>query len=167
MNQPWENMPVPGASSEAEKAIGVAIQDLAAARMGRAFVPLAVVFVVGIIRLVMGADSGLWAAGGALLTGVATLAFGLRISQLAFGRPSRLWMVLARIGGLIPLSFGPYLFGWLGLRAVAAGGGWIEVATGVLFTVLGFWTMRSWMRVVELERLAETMTSAAGLDFDR
>ena len=52
--------------------------------------------------------------------------------------------------------FALYVIGWRGLRLLFAGtlGG---VLWAVFFTVVGLWTMRSWMKVVEVERLARVM----------
>jgi hypothetical protein len=67
-------------------------------------------------------------------------------------------MVLARWGSGLPLLYGLYVIGWLGLRQLAAGDGLRGFGLGIVFAVLGAWVLRSWMRVVEVERLARLMT---------
>jgi hypothetical protein len=139
--------------------VATAVQELVAARLGRGFVPLA-------ILLVVGAAQGLFASGegdlllplGAVGAGCAMLAYGLRISQRAFALPHRAWMSWAMLGSLVPPLFALYVLGWRGLRQLATGRGLGEFGIGIAFAVLGTWTMRSWMKVVEVERLARVMT---------
>ena len=139
--------------------VATAVQSLVATRLGRGFVPLALVFVAGVVLGFM--DSG----GGAVILSVgsvasagAMLAYGLRISERTFARPHRAWMSLAMWGSLIPPLFAVYVLGWQGLRALASSGGPADVGVGIGFAVLGTWAMRSWMKLVEVERLARTMT---------
>lgn len=129
-----------------------------AARLGRGFIPLAIAFVVGVIRLLVSAESGLALPLGALAAGSAMLAYGMRVSQRAFGRPHRRWMSAAMLGSLVPPLFALYVLGWLGLRGLATGEGAGAWGAGIGFAFLGSWTMRSWMKVVEVERLAQVMT---------
>jgi hypothetical protein len=103
-----------------------------------------------------GAEGWILAAGAPLAAG-ALLGYGLRTVQRAFGRPVRPWMKLAVAGGVIPIAYGLWVFGWLGLRALAAGG-LIGTVSGVVHAVLGLWTLRAWLKVVELDRLAEAMS---------
>ncbi len=81
-----------------EQAVGQAIQDLTAARLGRGFIPLSVLALAGVVQAVRGPGGlgeGLVLGFGALAASVAMLGFGLRVSQLAFGLPERAWMRLA------------------------------------------------------------------------
>lgn len=146
-------------ADDTRRVVAAAVQDLVAKRLGRGFVPLGVLFVVGVIqRLAASGGGALWLSAGALATGAAMLAYGLRISQRAFGKPHRVWMSLAALGGLVPLAFGLYVLGWLGLRRMATGEGLSAVGIGIAFAAMGTWVMRSWMKVVEVERLARVMT---------
>lgn len=145
------------------RVVGRAIQKLAAARLGRGFVPLALLFLLGLGEMLTRAGGFALAAGAPLAAG-AMLAYSLRVVQRAFGRPPRLWMVGARLAALVPPSFGVYVVGWLGLRGVAQARGVGDVLVGLVFSVLGAWVLRSWMRLLELHRLAETM--ALGLSVD-
>lgn len=140
--------------------VGRAIQDLAAARLGRGFIPLAALFLLGVGQILM-RSGGLDLAVGAPVCAGAMLAYGLRVVQHAFGRPARPWMTLALIGGIVPPTFGVWVFGWLGLRGVAVGGGVRASLGALLMVVLGAWVLRAWVQLVELQRLAGTM--AAGL----
>jgi hypothetical protein len=129
-----------------------------AARLGRGFLPLAVLFVVGFVEQ-LGGD-GLGVPGlsvGALGAAGAMLAYGLRISQRTFARPKRAWMSWATVGSLVPPLFALYVLAWRGLRQLATGG-LNGLAVGIAFAVLGTWAMRTWMKVVEVERLAQVMT---------
>lgn len=86
------------------------------------------------------------------------LAYGLRIVQRAFGRPDRPWMVMASVCSVIPPVFSVYVLGWLGLRGFTMGFALSTFASATLSTALGVWSLRSWMKVVEIERLARIMT---------
>lgn len=150
-----------GAAGEtAARVVGRAIQDLTAARLGRAFLPLAVGGAVGLGEVLVAgaAGPGGWILLlGAPVTAGAMLAYGLRGVRLAFGRPSRPWMAVAAVGGLVPLFFGTYVLGWRGLRTMARGDG-ASLLVGAGLALLGVWILRAWLRVVEVRRLAEAMT---------
>lgn len=150
----------PPPDSTPEQVVGRAIQDLTAARLGRGFIPLGILALVGVGELALAglARPGGWVLMvGAPLAGVAMLAYGLRGVQRAFGRPERPWMALAGAGSLLPLLFGLYVVGWRGLREMARGG-WAPVVGGLALTLLGGWVLRAWVRVLEVQRLAETMS---------
>ncbi len=126
-----------------------------AARLARGFVPVGILFLVGVVQFVRGTE--VWVPVGAILAGGAMLGYGLRIVQKAFARPKRLWMTLAVAGGIIPPLFSVYLIGWKGLRGLAQGGGFPGIALAILLGGLGVWVLRCWMKVVEVERLARVM----------
>lgn len=149
--------PAPTSTDTPTQVVGRAIQAMAAARLGRAFVPLALLLLLGLGEM-LARTGGFVLAVGAPLSAGALLAYGLRVVQRAFGRPHKLWMVGAGVVGFLPPVFGVYVLGWLGLRGVAQGGGVASVLGGVLFAGLGVWVLRSWMQLLELHRLAETMT---------
>ena len=154
------------------QAVASAVQNLVAMRLGRGFVPAGLLFLAGLVELgasllrvgAAGAgDTGaVVLAGGAIVSAAALLAHGQRLVQESFGRPRRPWMTLARWGTGVPLVYGVYVLGWRGLRELAMGDGMAGLALGIVFAVLGTWLLRSWMRVVEVERLARVMTF--GLD---
>ena len=146
--------------------VGKAIQDLAAARLGRAFVPLALLCLVGVGRMVTG-SGGLELALGAPLVAGAMLGHGLRVVQRAFGRPPKAWMAVAGVAGVLPLAFGVYVLGWRGLRTLGAFDGLLGVGSGLFFTVVGIWVLRSWVKLLELGRLADTMVMGDGFGGDR
>ena len=140
--------------------IGKAIEDIVAARLGRGFVPLGLLGVVAVGEILAaegGERPGWLLLGGAVASGVVMLAYGLRIVQKAFGHPRTFWAGAAMIGSPLPLVFSIYVFGVRGLRALASGGGLASIALAILFTAVGVWVLRSWMRVVEVERLARVM----------
>ena len=143
-----------------QRAVGVAIQNLTAARLGRGFVPLGVLFLWGVAGLVGGgAGPEAWTfVFGAVGAGGAGLAYGLRNVQLTFGNPRRPWMAVARVGGVIPPALGLYLFAWTGLRVVAM---WTSAGAGmggVASSLLGMWVLRNWWKLLEIESLAQHMT---------
>ncbi|NJD17948.1 MAG: hypothetical protein FIA95_01500 [Gemmatimonadetes bacterium] len=155
-----EKMPHPTPAppaGEAAQTVGRAIQKLAAARLGRGFVPLALLFLVGIAQMLRG-SGGLVLALGAPISAGAMLAYALRVVERAFGRPSRPWMPLAGAAGVVPPAFGLWVLGWLGLRALAGGGGVIATVSAVVLTALGAWVLRAWLKILELHTLAEAMS---------
>jgi hypothetical protein len=139
--------------------VGDAIQALMAARLGRGFVPLGVLFAMGLGAWLLGAPGGQALAFGAILAGAAMLSYGLRIVQRALGRPHRAWMSLAMAASVVPPAFALYVLGWRGLRALAGAGSPGSLALATLLFALGVWVLRVWMRVVEVERLAQIMTT--------
>lgn len=145
--------------------VGPAIQRLAASRLGRGFLPLAVLLLVGLSEMIGGRRPGAGAlllALGSLASAGAMLAYGLGAVQRAFGMPRKSWWPLATAGGLVPLVFGVYVLGWRGLRLIARWNGVPSVAAGAAFVALGFWTLFSWQRIAELETLASVMTLGDG-----
>lgn len=143
--------------------MGRVIQDLMAGRLGRGFVPLGVLSVVGLLELLsidFIAGDGLVLVLGAIAAGVAMLSCGLRVSQLAFGPAKRPWMSAAMLFSLIPPGFAVYVLAWRGLRLFVVGTGVSGLATAGFFTVAGAWTMYSWTKVAELERLSLAMGTA-------
>ena len=138
-------------------AVADAIQNLMAARLGRGFVPLALLFAWGLVGLLQGSNR-LWIAGGAVASAIAMLAYGLRIVQKAIGRPPKAWMRVAILGSVVPPAYGLCVLGWDGLRALSRASGAWSVLSAILHFGLGVWVLRSWMKVVEIERLAQVMT---------
>ncbi|MGB0542360.1 MAG: hypothetical protein ACPGPI_01490 [Longimicrobiales bacterium] len=147
---------IPDHPMDPREAVNSAIQNLVASRLGRGFIPLGLLFVWGSVAMFRGGE--LLVPAGAVLSGATMLCYGLRIVQQAFGRPERSWMVLASVGGVIPPIFSLYVFGWLGLRGFTLGPAASTMLSATLNTVLGVRTLRSWMRVVEIEELARIMT---------
>jgi hypothetical protein len=145
--------------------VGPAIQRLAAARLGRGFVPLAILLLTGLSEMIGGRRPGAGAlllTVGALASAGAMLAYGLGAVQRAFGLPRKSWWPLATAGGLVPLAFGLYVLGWRGLRLIARWDGVPHVAVGAAFAALGLWTLIAWQRLAELETLATAMTVGDG-----
>ena len=140
-------------------AVGSAIQNLVAQRLGRGFIPLGVVCLLGLGEVLSGRSSGWLLALGAPCSAGVMLASGMRLTQKAFGRPDRTWMKVAGALGLLPPAFGLYVLGWRGLRAAAAWDGWAAGLGGVLIAALGAWVLRAWLRLLEMRRLAEAMTA--------
>ena len=148
MNQP--------APADPHAAVNSAIQNLLASRLGRGFVPLGLLFVWGAVAAFF--DGGFLMPAGALASSAATLAYGQRIVLRALGRPNRHWMTAASMASVLPPVFGLYVLGWLGLRGFTLGFAASTMLSATLSTVLGVWTLGSWMKIVEIERLARIMT---------
>lgn len=161
--------PAPGAApgeaaSAPQEVVGRAVQDLAARRLGRGFLPLGLLCLAGLVRLVLlgPGHPGAWALVlGAPVAGLAMLLHGVAAVQRAFGRPLRGWLRLAGPASLVPPAFGLYVLGWWGLRGLTRGEG-ASMAGAVLLAVLGGWALLGWLRVLELRRLAETMSEIGG-----
>jgi hypothetical protein len=146
----------------AGEVVGRAIENLAAARLARAFIPLAGVSLAGIAQALSGlrVEEGLALALAAPLAAGASLAYALRVVQKALGRKHRPWMTLAAIASVFPPGLAVYVIGWRGLREVGTWSGPAGVAAGLGFVALGVWTLRAWLRILELQRLSKAM----GLD---
>ena len=156
MNEPWQRQDPPDTP---EQVVGRAIQELTAARLGRGFLPLALLMMAGIAQLFRDGDllGALLLALGGPVAGAVMLAYGMRVTQLAFGREERLWMSAAMLGSVVPPLFALYVLAWRGLRVFLTGSGFGGIAEALFFTLCGVWAMRSWMKVVEVERLSEVM----------
>ena len=146
----------------AGEVVGRAIENLAAARLARAFIPLAAVCLAGVAQALSGlrVEEGMALALAAPVAAGASLAYALRVVQKAMGRKHRPWMTLAAIASVVPPGLAIYVIGWRGLREVAAWSGPSAVAAGLGFVALGAWTLRAWLRILELQRLSKAM----GLD---
>ena len=66
-------------------------------------------------------------------------------------------MLAVMLFSFVPPGFALYVLLWRGLRFFVVGSGVSGVVTSIFFTVMGVWAMRSWMRVVEVERLSLVM----------
>jgi len=141
---------------DSQRTVEGAIQTLMAARLGRAFIPLGIVFVVGLLRVIFTPHAAMSVPAGAVVAVVATLGYGLRVVQKALSRPPRAWMTVAAVTGLITPLYGLYLLGWEGLRLLSLSS-LAQLAVATLHVGLGVWVLRSWMKVVEIERLARIM----------
>lgn len=139
-----------------------AIQNLTAARLGRAFIPLALLFAMGAVGFARSGQTGLWTAIGAVGTSAVMLAYGLRTVQRSLGRPRRTWMSM--LANVVPPGYGMWVLGWRGLRALTDSTDPSGLVMAILYVALGVWVLRTWMGIVEIERLARVM--ASNLDGD-
>jgi len=125
--------------------------------MGRAYVPLGVLVVVEVVRFAAGAAGAAGLALGALVAGLATLAYGMRTVHRALGRPRAAWMTVAAAGSVVPPAYGLWVLGWAGLRALTEGAAAGPLLTAILHAGVGVWVLRTWLGVLEIERLAQIM----------
>jgi hypothetical protein len=154
----------PGPVREPGQVVGPAIQNLAAARLGRAFFPLALLLLLGLARVATeGGTVPFLLALGAPLSGGVMLAFGQRVVRRAFGHPWRRWMKWAGVAGVLPPVYAIWVMAWLGLKGLAGGWSVTGTAMAVASALLGLWALRSWLRIVELQRLAEAMAMDPGV----
>lgn len=155
MNVP-EDPPV---SRDVGAVVRTAIQDLVAARLGRGFVPLVGLFFAGLVGLFASRPAAAPMAVGALASAACMLAYGLAIVDSTFGRLGGVRGVMTIACSVVPPLYGVFVVGWPGLRGFTLGAGWIDLAVATLNVVLGVWVLRSWLRVVEVRRLARAMVS--------
>lgn len=146
------------APADPRAAVLGAIQKLMAARLGRGFIPLALLFACGAVGMFGGPGPGFPLALGAVLCSAEMLAYGMRIVQRAIEAPERVWWHLAFVASVLPPAFAAYVLAWLGLRGIAVTPFGLGTAAAIGFFLLGVWVLRSWIRIVEIERLARIMT---------
>jgi hypothetical protein len=140
--------------------VGTAIQDLAAARLGRSFLPCGLLTLAGGAWLALdGGASAIVLLLGAPATAVAMLAFVQRVVQRTFGRPRRLWMTVAAVGSIVATVYGVWGVGWVGLRGVATADGSVGTVAAILIGLAGVWLLREWTRVAQVQRLARVMSA--------
>lgn len=149
----------PPVGSHIGAVVRTAVQDLVAARLGRGFLPLVALFVVGLQGVFQARPGAVVVAIGAVVSGAATLIYGLGIVDSTSGPLHRARIVRMSASSIVPPLYGLFIVGWQGLRGLAAGPGRIEVLASTLYVVLGVWVLRSWLRVVEVRRLARAMVS--------
>ena len=149
---------------DAATVIADTIQSLTAARLGRGFVPLALLFAAGGVGVLRSSVGGWWTALGAVTTAGVMLAYGLRTVQRILGRDHHPWMSVVLGASVLPPAYALYVLAWRGLRGLAVGGDASELAAATLFTLMGVWVLRAWLRVVEIERLAQVMTLDSEMD---
>jgi len=144
-------------TADAVAVLGEAVQNLVAARLGRALLPLGILFAWGTIAVVGQAHGRV--AVGAVVAAAAMLAYGMRIVQETLGRTHRSWMTLAMASSVVPPVYALFILGWQGFRMLATASTSTTVVSAILYIVLGVWVLRSWMRVVEVERLARSVVA--------
>jgi hypothetical protein len=66
-------------------------------------------------------------------------------------------MTLAFVGSVVPPGFGLWVLGWEGLRVLSTGPAGPGLLIAILHTGLGVWVLRTWLKVLEIERLAQIM----------
>jgi hypothetical protein len=113
--------------------------------------------VLEVVRVAVGEPGAAWLAAGALAAGGATLGYGMRTVQRVSGRASAAWMRVVFAASVIPPGFGLWILGWEGLRVIALRATGLSVAAAILHAGLGVWVLRTWLKVLEIERLAQIM----------
>ena len=159
--------PSDGDAVDARRVVGSGVQTLAARRLGRGFVPLAVLFALGLVGVMRqgggGSDHRLVAVG-AVATAGAMLFQGLAAVRRALGRAGRAEALLTPLCVLIAYAFAFYVLAFEGLRPLARplgdapavtllGAGLYSLLSGRLLWVL-------W-RLSEVQSLARIMVSPA------
>lgn len=144
-----------------------AVQKLAAARLGRGFIPLAVLTVAGLVEMIrlgpLSPDALILALGAPASAG-AMILYGMRAVRSALGRRRRGWNLLVGVLGFLPFLFALYVVGLRGLRPLAALAGDFGVAGllgGSFYLLVGAWLLRMLWRLTEVQRLATSMVVPA------
>ena len=136
-----------------------AIQDLVAARLGRGFVPLAGLFAAGVVGAFGAGEGALVIAGGAVLSAASMLAYGLTVVDATTRPVGTGRKATALASSFVPSIYGIFILGWPGLQGLASAASVLGLSIATLYVVLGVWVLRSWLRVVEVRRLARAMVS--------
>lgn len=132
---------------------------MTATRLGRGLIPLTILFATGSVGVIRSSPEGWLTCLGAAAASASMLAYGLRVVQRAMGRRRRPWMRMASVGSVVPTLYGLYVVGWRGFRGLTLASGADAVVPAILFGVMGVWVLLTWMRVVEVRRLARVMVS--------
>lgn len=143
--------------ADVSSVVGGAIQNLVAARLARGFIPLAGLFLAGVVGLVGAKAGAVWIAAGAVATAGCMLSYGLAIVASTVKPSGFLRASFNAVCGVVPPSYGVFILGWPGLEAMAASASAVGFLLATLYVVLGVWVLRSWLRVVEVRRLARSM----------
>lgn len=141
--------------------VEVAIRDLTARRLARAYLGLAVLGALAIGEWLLtgrGASQALWVLLGTPTSAGALLAVGWRGVRMGAGEPPAPWMTAAAVAGVLPWVHGLFVLTVPGLRRLAWGGwGADTLLLGGAYTVLGLRLLRDTLRVAEVGRLGAAM----------
>lgn len=145
--------------------VGPVIRDLTARRLARgyfALVALAGVSLVEWALLGAGEGRGPLTLAGTVASGFAMLAQGMATVKRALEVPAGGWAPAGRVGSILALAFGLWLFGLRGLREVAVGSpGAVGLAFGLLYIGFGLRLVRDVLRVGDVSQLARVMAVPA------
>ena len=144
--------------SEEQLAAGRVAQRLLVDQMGRASLPLIVLFVVGIV---VGFQEGFTTRGAAFLYGGAivsvltTLFYSLPTILTILGDPKRAWMALAAFGGFVPYVWSLYVIFIPGLWFLIADFSLGQLVLSGFLVLLGYWHLRAFWKLTELVKQLE------------
>lgn len=151
-------------------AVADVVQRMVAARLGRAFLPLAPIFLFGAVQMVrigpLESDYAVLALGSLAAAG-AMLLYGNGAVHRALGPSRRTEARLAIVAGIVPYVFALYVLAFRSFEPVAeALGGGLEggigpVVLAVLFGLVSGRLLWHLSRLTELHRLARTMVVPA------
>lgn len=149
--------------ADPREAVADSIRATAARRIGRAFLPLALLVAAAVGGFALGSLSGYAAVGvaaGAPVVAVAFLVMGQGAVRLAAGWPSTGPWAVAGAAWVIPWGWALWVLvvaGVLAGRDALAVGAWFHLALATASAVLSARVLRDSLRIGELRRLAETM----------
>jgi hypothetical protein len=154
-------------TSSAGSEVALAVERLAAARIGRALPPLALLAVYGLIQSIRFGFSNsdhLVVFLGALASAGSMVAYGAQAVKRVMETRNSL-AGLSYLGSFIPYLFGGYLFVTRGLQLVRSPG---QLDTGgrlvaVALMLVGVLCVRSQWRLTEVHLLAREMTGLANI----
>lgn len=134
-----------------------------ARRLGRAFLPLAALFLVGTLLLVLrGGTAAAVVMVGAPVAAGAALAHGLRTARQAGGGATRSWTALVSAGGAPCWIYALIVLG-LGLRwLVPEPWSWSGFGVGFLHTLLALWLLKAWWQLSEVRGMVDVLGHLPG-----
>ncbi len=149
---------------------GRLVFDLLANRLGHSLLPLAVLFVAG---LVTAFDTGFRTAGTiVLVAGSVASAAGMVVTgwpslRRAYGLRTT-WTPLAAIAGIVPYVFGLYVFFVAGVWHPVRDPTLTGAGVALFFLLAGFWYLRGYARLASLiEAIERTLAAVDGAPADR
>lgn len=155
--------PSDGGSTPKLAVVGPAIQNLAARRVARIFVPLVGLLLVGALGAVLREPPSverLFVTLGAAASGAAVVLQALAAVRRGFGTPTGRWMRLATVAGVFPYLYGVYTLVLRGVRPLAGlfdAFGWWNLLEGVAFVLLSGRLLWALWGLLEVQRLAVVM----------
>jgi hypothetical protein len=159
----------PGSAGRSGAAtVARAIQRLTARHVGRGFVPLGLLAVLGVTHGLLRGFRGAVAVivfFGALASAAIMLAYGVQSVRRVLGRPPGAWAPLFWVASFVPYAYGIYVAFWLGFRRFSMTGfsmpTW-ELVSSSAFVVLGLLCVRAQWKLSEVHLLAQEMSGLAG-----
>jgi len=143
---------------------GLIAQRLAVARLGRCSYPLATLFAGGIV---LGFTDGFGSREAVILYGgslvaLVTMFFYVVPSVLrSYGRPKKLCMWRAAIGGLVPYLWALYVIFVAGAWSAWRANSLWTVMGSLFFVVVGYWYLKEYWKLTEQVKVTDRVVDEA------